>query len=74
MFDNRRRFVSPNTPTRGQLFINSVTLHAYNSADVMDDNNYATVLESYVATSSLQVAKVCTKKVSELDHFVLAKR
>ena len=29
----------------------------------MDDDNYATVLESFVGTSSLQVVQVNTKKV-----------
>ena len=40
----------------------------------MDDDNFATVLESFVATSSLWVAKVHAKKVSGLDHLVFAKR
>ena len=74
MFDYRGRFVSPNTPARGQLFINSVISYAFDAADVMDDDNYATLLDSYVTTSSLQVAKVCTKKVPGLDHLVCAKR
>ena len=74
MFDYRRCFVSLNTSEREQLFINSVTLYAYDAADVMDDNNYATVLDSYVTTSSLPVAKVRTEKVPGLDHSVLAKR
>ena len=37
-------------------------------------DNYATVLESFVKTSSLWVAQVHTKKVSGLDHLVLAKK
>ena len=49
-------------------------MYAYDAADVVDDNNYATVLESFVSTSSLQVGQVNTKKVSELDHLVLAKK
>ena len=40
----------------------------------MDDNNYATQLDSYVTTSSLQVAKVSTKKVPRLNYLVLVKR
>ena len=28
--------------------MNSVTLHAFDAADVMDDDNYATVLERFV--------------------------
>ena len=67
-------FVSPNTPARGQLFINSFILYAYDTADDKDDDNYATVLDSYVTTISLWVAKVHTKKVPGLDHFVLAKK
>ena len=51
MLDYRGRFVSPNTPATGQLFINSVTLYAYD--DVMDDDNYVTVLDSYITTSAL---------------------
>ena len=35
IFNYRGRFVSPNTPARGQLFITSVTSYAYDSADVM---------------------------------------
>ena len=53
MFNYRGWFVNPNTLARGQLFINSVTLYAYDAADVMDDDNYATVLESFVITPSL---------------------
>ena len=53
MFDYGGWFVSPNAPERGQLFINSVTLYAYEAADVTKDDNYATVLESFVNTSSL---------------------
>ena len=58
----------------GQSFIISVILNAYDAADVMDDDNYTTVLDSYVTTSSLQVTKVCTKKLPGLDQLVLAKR
>ena len=43
MFDYMAWFVSPNTPASGQSFINSVTLYAYGAADVMDDDNYATM-------------------------------
>ena len=46
MFDYRGWFVSPNTQARGQLFINAATSYAYDAADVMDDDNYATVLDS----------------------------
>ena len=53
MFNYTRQFVSPNTTARGHLFINSVTSYAYHAADVMDDDNYATVLDRYVTTSSL---------------------
>ena len=74
MFNYRGCFVSPDTPARGQLFINCVTSYAYDAADVMDDDNCATVLDSYVTTSSLQVAKVHTKKAPGLNHLVIAKR
>ena len=53
MFDYRGQFVSPKTPKRGQIFINSVILYAYDAADVMDYDKYATMLDSYVTTSSL---------------------
>ena len=49
MFDYRGWLVSLNAPTRGQLFINSVTLYAYDAAH-MDNDNFATVLESFVST------------------------
>ena len=73
MFDHRGRFVSPTIPESGQLFLNFVTLY-YDAENVMDDNNYSTVLDSNVTTSSMQVVKVHTKKVPGLDHLVLAKR
>ena len=53
MFYYRGQFVSPSTPARGQFFINFVMSYAYDAEDVMDDNNYATVLDSYATTSSL---------------------
>ena len=74
MFGYRGWFVKPNTPARGQLSINAVTLYAYDAADIMDDDNYATVLESFVSTLSLQVAQVNMEKVSGLDYLVLAKK
>ena len=40
----------------------------------MDDNNYVTVLESFVITFSLHVTKGYTEKVSGLDHLVLANK
>ena len=73
MINYRGRFVSPNTPAREQLYINSVILYAYDAADVIYDDNYATVLDSYVTTSALPVAKVSTKKVLGLNHLALAK-
>ena len=39
-------------------FFNSFTMYAYNAAHVVVDDNYATVLECFVTTSYLQVAKV----------------
>ena len=53
MCDYRGWFVSPSTPAWGQLFMNSVTLYAHDAADVMDNDNYATMLESFVSTLSL---------------------
>ena len=47
-------------------------MYAYDAVDVMDDDNHATVLESFVSISSLQVAQVNTKKVSGLN--LLAKK
>ena len=40
----------------------------------MDNNNYATVMEGFVNTLSLEAAQVNTKKVSGLDHLVFAKK
>ena len=74
MFNYRGWFVSPSTSARGQLFINSVTLYVYDAANVMNDDNYATVLQSFVSTSSLQVVQINTKKVFGLNHLVLAKK
>ena len=71
MFNYRGRFNSPNTPARGQSFINSATLYAYDAADVKDDENNATVLESFVTTMSLPVAQVNTKKVPGLTIWCL---
>ena len=53
VFDYREWFVGPNTPARGQLSFKSVTLYAFDAADVIDDGNYNTVLESFVSTLSL---------------------
>ena len=74
MFNYRKQFDSPNTPARGQLFMNSVTLYAFDATDYMDDDKCVTVLERFVSTSSLQVALFNTKKVSGLDHLILAKK
>ena len=60
------------TPARGQLFINSVTSYAYDAANAIDDNNYATVLQSFLSTSSLQVAHAYKTKVSGHKHLILA--
>ena len=73
IFDYRWQFVSLNTPARGQWFINSVTMYAYDAADAKDDDNCATVLESFVSTSSLWVAQFHIKKLSRLDHISLEK-
>ena len=56
MFNCSGRFVSPNTPAMVQLFINTVTLYDYDAADVMGNDNYDTLLESFAITSSLQVS------------------
>ena len=63
MFDYRGWFVSPNTPAKGQLFMNSVTSYAYDAPDATDDDSYATVLESFVNISSLQIAQVNIKEI-----------
>ena len=72
MLNNRVLFVSPNA--RRQLLINSVTLYSYDAAVVMDDDNYATVLKTFVGILSLLIEKVNTEKVSGLHHLVLAKK
>ena len=74
MFDYQEWFVSPNTPANKQLSIISVTSYVYDPADVMDNDNYAAMLESFVNTLSLQVAQVNAEKISGLDHLVLAKK
>ena len=50
MLSWRRLFIIPTTPVREPLFINQFTLYNYDAADVMDDDNFATVLESFVMT------------------------
>ena len=40
----------------------------------MNNNDYATVLKSFFDMSSLGVAQVNTKNVSELNHLLLAKK
>ena len=72
MFNYRGWFVSSKTPARGQLFSNSVTLYAYDAVNVMDNNNFSTVMESFVIKSLLQIAQAYTKKVSGICHLVLS--
>ena len=72
MLSYRRWFVIPTTPAKGQSFINSVTLLAYDPADVMDNENFATLLEGFVIILSPQVAQTNTKKVPVLNHLVFA--
>ena len=74
MLNYRGWFVIPNTSPRGQLFIKSVTLYAYNAADVMDDDKIVTMLEIFVNTLPLWVAQVNTKNVSWLFHLILTKK
>ena len=59
--------------SKGKLFIKSFTSCAYDAADVMDNDNFATVLESFMI-SSLQIAQVNTKKVPGLAHLILMKK
>ena len=74
MFDYRGWFVNSYTPPRVKLFISYVTSYAYDAANIMDNNNYDTVLEHFVITSSLWVAQVNTVKVTWLDNLVIAKK
>ena len=74
MFDYRGWFVSPNISARAQSFIDSLTLYAYDATDVLDDDKYATVLESFGIISSLQVIQSINKKESRLDNLVLDKK
>ena len=46
-------------------------MYAYDTADIMDNDNYATVLENFVISSSLLAATVNTENISGLDHLVL---
>ena len=54
--------------------MNSISTNGFKDVDVMDNDNYATVLERFVISSSLQVAQVSTKKIPGLDHVVLVKK
>ena len=54
MLDYKGWFVIPTTLARAQSFIKTAKLNAYDVADDMNDNNFATVLESIVIMSSLQ--------------------
>ena len=74
MLNLRGQFVISNTPARGQLSINSVTSYACNAADIIDDDNYVTVLEIFIILLLLHVVTVFIKKVSWLDHLVLTKK
>ena len=51
MFNYRGKIVIPNLPAREQLFINSVLLYAYNAADVMANEDYSTLLKSFLTVS-----------------------
>ena len=44
------------------------------AADVMDNDNFVTVLEGFIILSSLSVAQANTKKLPPLDYLVLAKK
>ena len=44
MLDYRGHLLSHTTPSRGQLVINSVESLANDAVDVMDDENFATIL------------------------------
>ena len=74
MFDHRQWFVIPANPERGQLFINSVTLYAYNAEGVIHDDIFTIVLESFVNILSLWLEQVNTTELLVLDHFILAKK
>ena len=74
MFDYKEWFVSPNTPVRGQPFVNYITSYTYVNLDIMNNDNFATLLECFVNTSELWVAQVNINKVLGLNHFVLAKK
>ena len=47
---------------------------ASDTADNMDNDNFATVMKHYVVISSVEVAQVHSMKVPALDHLVLAKK
>ena len=64
----RRCSVSPYAPARGQLFINSNTPYDFDAADVIDNANYATIMDNLVNKSSVHVASVNTKKISVHNH------
>ena len=70
MFNYRGWFVRPNTQARGQIFINSVASYDYDTADVMNDN-FATLLESFVSTSLLQVVHLIPRRYQGLTVWFL---
>ena len=66
--------VIPTMPAKQWFFINSVTSYAYDNADVMDNDNFTTMLESFVIILSLLVAQVNTNKIPVHYHLDLAKK
>ena len=63
MLKYRGWFVIPYTQARERFFINYFAFYVYNDANVIDDDNFAAVLESFVVILSLQVAQVNSEKV-----------
>ena len=51
---------------QGDHYLSTVTLFAYDAADVMYDDNFATVVK-------INVVQMSTKKLLMLDHLVLGR-
>ena len=74
MLDYRRWFHVPAMLARGWLLFNSVTFFIYDATDVMDNNNFATVLEINAISLLGWNAQKAFKKVPVLEHLDVAKK
>ena len=59
--------------SKNKRLLNSVTLNAYEAADVIDDDNFVSVLKSFVIISSLS-STIEYQEDTSTWHLVLAKK